>query len=91
MVLCFTGPVPHSALPPGCTKYRLEEYICHKIGIQPSEIEPDRFAITEAEALRDLIVSSEISDTDIAVELGPRTLLNPECARLVERHCKLCQ
>ena len=91
MVLCFTGPVPESSIPPGCTRFNLEEYISHKIGLDPSEIEPERFAIVEAEAFRDLIVTSEISQTDIAVELGPRTLLNPECARLAAGHCKLCQ
>ena len=91
MVLCFTGPIPDSSLQADCTKYRLEDYIGHKIGISPAEIEPERFAIVEAEALRDLIVSSESAGTNIAVQLGPQTLLNPECARLVERHCKLCQ
>lgn len=91
MVFCFTGPFPESVIPSDCPKCRLEEYISHKIGLTPSEIEPERFVIVEAEAFRDLIVTAEITQKDIAIELGPHTLQNPECARLAARHCKLCQ
>lgn len=90
MVICSASPVPASLLPPGCIIYDLGEYISHKIGMSPEKIaaqSADRFAIVEAEALRDIIVTSEIASTDAAVTLLPSTLLNPECERLVRSHC----
>ena len=94
MVFCSHGPLPESSMPQGCPTIDLDRYIEHKIGLSPSAIEagsPDRFAIVETEALRDIIVSSEIAGKDVAVIIPERTLHNPECARLVRERCKLCQ
>ena len=94
MVFCSTGPLSPSSLPQGCPIVNLDGYIEHKIGLSPAEIQAgsaDRFAIVEAEALRDIVVSSEISGADVAVLISPRTLKNPECCRLVKDHCQLCQ
>jgi hypothetical protein len=90
MVICSSTPVPASILPTGCIIYDLGEYISHKIGISADEIKAgsaERFAIVEAEALRDIIVTSEVAGTDAAVTLLPSTLQNPECGRLVRSHC----
>ena len=90
MVICSAAPVQASLLPPGCIVYDLGEYISHKIGMSAEEIKAgseERFAIVEAEALRDIIVTSEVASMDAAVTLLPSTLRNPECERLVRSHC----
>lgn len=86
MITCTTTP---EAAPGGTD---LAAYIVHKIGSTLEEIiadSPERFRVIEAEALRDLIVMSEVSGTDASIILGPHTLENPDCQRLVSRHCSL--
>ncbi|MBO4565713.1 MAG: hypothetical protein J5695_00645 [Bacteroidales bacterium] len=86
MIICTTNP---EAAPGGTV---LEAYIEHKIGSSIRDIvadSPERFRIIEAEALRDLIVMSEVAGTDASVILGPHTLDNPDCRRLVNGHCSL--
>lgn len=86
MITCTTRP---EAAPGGTD---LAAYIVHKIGSTLEEIiadSPERFRVIEAEALRDLIVMSEVSGTDATIFLGPHTLENPDCQRLVSRHCSL--
>lgn len=87
MILCSTSPFSQSALPPGCLQYDLASYISHKIGPGLSEAGPDRLRIIEAEALRDLIVTAEITGSNIAVTISPAILENPECIRLINDHC----
>ncbi len=80
--VAFSGP----ELPVQTEPVDLEAYIEHKIGASLQEIEADsreRFLVIETEALRDLIVMSEVSGSDCAIILGAHTLDNPECARLV--------
>ena len=65
----------------------LYSYIEHKIGMRVAGIvadSPERFRVIEEEALRDLVVMSEISGRDTIIRLGPDTLSNPECARLAK-------
>ena len=84
MITCTTSP----AAAPGATV--LDEYIGHKIGSTVEEIvadSPERFLVIEAEALRDIIVMSEVQGTDASVILSPRTLENPDCRRLIAGHC----
>ena len=72
----------------------LRDYIEHKIGSPIEDIvsdSPERFRVIEAEALRDIIVMSEVSGRDASVILDPGTLGNPDCLRLIEGHCKLIQ
>ena len=86
MITCTTNP---NAAPGGIS---LTAYIEHKIGSTVEEItadSPERFRVIEAEALRDIIVMSEVSGKDAAVVLGPHTLENPDCQRLVSGHCSL--
>jgi len=86
MITCTTRP--ESA--PGGTD--LSAYIEHKAGCRIEEIvadSPERFRIIEAEALRDLIVMSEVAGTDACIILGPHTMENPDCQRLVAGHCRL--
>lgn len=88
MIFCSTGPIPQSALALGCMQYDLAGYISHKIGPGLDQACPERLRIIEAEALRDLIVTAEITGEDIAITIPPRILDNPECARLIKDHCK---
>ncbi|MBR4809109.1 MAG: hypothetical protein IK031_02380 [Bacteroidales bacterium] len=86
MITCTTNP----ASAPGGTVLR--EYIVHKIGSPVEDIvadSPERFRIIEAEALRDLIVMSEVSGADASVIISPETLENPDCGRLISGHCVL--
>ena len=64
----------------------LYQYIEHKIGMSVPQIKadsPTRFKLIEEEALRDIVVMSEISSQSKILRLGPDTLSNPECARLL--------
>lgn len=73
---------------PGAEYFDLAEYIEHKIGMSIPDIaadSPDRFRVIEEEALRDLVVMSEISGSDYIIRLLPDTLSNPECARLISK------
>ena len=84
MITCTTNP----AAAPGATV--LDEYIGHKIGSTVEDIiadSPERFLIIEAEALRDIIVMSEVRGEDSAVIITPRTMENPDCRRLIAGHC----
>ncbi|MBO6169811.1 MAG: hypothetical protein J6O51_07545 [Bacteroidales bacterium] len=66
--------------------FDLYQYIEHKIGSDIASIKsdsPDRFRVIEEEALRDLVVMSKITGRDRIIRLGPDTLSNPECARLI--------
>lgn len=66
--------------------FDLCQYIEHKIGSDIDAIKadsPERFRIIEEEALRDLVVMGRITGRDRIIRLGPDTLSNPECARLV--------
>ena len=75
MITCTTRP---EAAPGGTD---LAAYIVHKIGSTLEEIiadSPERFR-----------VMSEVSGTDATIFLGPHTLENPDCQRLVSRHCSL--
>ena len=84
MITCTTRP---EAAPGGTD---LAAYIVHKIGSTLEEIiadSPERFLVIEAEALRDIIVMSEVQGTDASVILSPRTLDNPDCRRLIAGHC----
>lgn len=87
MILCSTSPLPQSELSPGCLQYDLASYISHKIGPGLAEAGPERLRIIEAEALRDLIVTAEVTGDDIAISVSPDILDNPECARLIKDHC----
>lgn len=71
---------------PGAEYFDLEEYIEHKIGMSIPDLVADspwRYRVIEEEALRDLVVMSEITGSDRIVRLGPDTLSNPECVRLI--------
>ncbi|MBP5383004.1 MAG: hypothetical protein J6Y45_06595 [Bacteroidales bacterium] len=64
----------------------LYQYIEHKTGMSIDDIKADsaeRFKVLEEEALRDIVVMSEITGRDKIVRLGPDTLSIPECARLL--------
>ena len=80
------SPDQVAAAHPEAAFYDLGEYIEHKIGMAIPDIvsdSPDRFRVIEEEALRDLVVMSEITGRDCIVRLLPGTLSNPECARLL--------
>ena len=75
-----------SALHPEASPIDLYQYIEHKIGMSIPKIQadsPERFRVIEEEALRDLVVMSEITGRDCIIRLLPDTLSNPECARLL--------
>lgn len=77
---------PVSALHPEAAQVDLYQYIEHKIGASIHDIQadsPSRFKVIEEEALRDIVVMSEITGQSKIVRLGPDTLSNPECARLL--------
>ena len=64
----------------------LYQYIEQKIGMSVHDIQADspaRFKVIEEEALRDIVVMSEITGQNNIVRLGPDTLSNPECARML--------
>ena len=64
----------------------LPEYVAYKTGRAAAELEaeaPEHFRMIEEEALRDLVVMSEITGTPRIVRLGASTLDNPECRRLL--------
>ena len=87
MIFCSTSPFPQSSPATGCLQYDLAEYISHKIGPGLADASPERLRILEAEALRDLIVTAEVTGADIAITVPPSILDNPECARLIGDHC----
>ncbi|MBR4827062.1 MAG: hypothetical protein IKZ91_04175 [Bacteroidales bacterium] len=69
----------------------LQAYIEHKIGSPLEAIDADsheRFLVIEAEALRDIIVMAEVTGTGARIELCPLTQNNPDCVRLIRRHCR---
>ncbi|MCR5326915.1 MAG: hypothetical protein K6E37_09250 [Bacteroidales bacterium] len=71
---------------PGVPFTDLREYIEHKIGSSIEEItadSPERFHIIEEEAVRDLVVMGEITQSDRILRLLPCTPDNPECRRLL--------
>ncbi len=81
-----SDPSGASAAHPGADFQDLGEYIEHKIGMSIPKIQadsPERFRVIEEEALRDLVVMSEITGRDCIIRLLPDTLSNPECARLL--------
>ena len=69
-------------------RIELYEYIRRKTGSGAEALraeDPDRFAIIETEALRDLVVMNEIAGTGYEIIPGPHTADNPECARLLSQ------
>ncbi len=86
MILCCKDSFPES-LPDGMRRCELAEYMSRKTGPSLASMPEELLRITEAEALRDLIVMSEVTGRDTAILLTPRTLLNPECLRLIHDHC----
>ena len=90
MIICTTDP--GARVPDGFSPKDLRGYIEHKTG---EDIEstiadsPERFRVIESEALRDLVVMSEIEGTDIYITLLPGTPENPACTRLLKDYCVL--
>lgn len=80
------SPEEAAALHPGLPFTDLREYIEHKIGSSVEDIvadSPERFHVIEEEAVRDLVVMSEITQSDRILRLLPGTPDNPECVRLL--------
>lgn len=77
---------PDAETPSSAAFTDLREYIEHKIGMTIEEIKadsPERFRVIEEEAVRDIVVMSEITGEDRTLRLLPGTLDNPECRRLL--------
>lgn len=77
---------PDAEAPSAAAFTDLREYIEHKIGMTIEEIKadsPERFRVIEEEAVRDIVVMSEITGEDRTLRLLPGTLDNPECKRLL--------
>lgn len=75
----------------GCPFSDLDEYIVHKAGESIPDIfkdSEDRFRALEAEALRDLVIMSEVRGEDAVIALGGGTVLNPELRILLENRTK---
>lgn len=64
----------------------LDEYIVHKAGQSIPEIFNDgeqRFRAIEAEAIRDLVVMDEVSESDMVIALGGGTITIPSVQDLI--------
>lgn len=64
----------------------LDEYIVHKAGQSIPEIFNDgeqRFRAIEAEAIRDLVVMDEVSESDMVISLGGGTITIPSVQDLI--------
>ena len=69
----------------------LDAYIVHKAGKDIPAIfteGEERFRALEAEAVRDVVIMSEIEGFDVVLALGGGSLMNPETRKLIASHSR---
>ena len=89
-----TGLEAASALLPSAQVTDLASYIEYQAGAGIPELKadsPERYAVLAAEALRDLIVTSQISGADAVIRLCDDTASLPDCERMLREYCRAAE